>query len=170
MDNPVGTGFSYTENAACFSENMQDVSVNLYNFLVQFFTTFSEYQHVDFYVTGESYAGKYVPSISSYIHFQNLENPKVRIKLVGLSVGDGLMDPITQVPGYGELLFNEGMASYDELLYWQKQEAEIVRLLKAGQNDDAFKIVSPACTLLPSDNCVQFATDSFFACRSLFSV
>ena len=48
-------------------------------------------------------SGKYVPSISNYIHFQNLENPPVRIKLVGLSVGDGLMDPITQVPGYGEL-------------------------------------------------------------------
>ena len=72
----------------------------------------------------------------------NLENPAVRIKLVGLSVGDGLMDPVTQVPGYGQLLFNEGMASYDELMYWEKQEAEIVKLLKAGQNDDAFKIVS----------------------------
>ena len=133
VDNPVGTGFSYTEDASCYSENMQDVSVNLYAFLTTFLTSYPAYLTVPFYVTGESYAGKYVPSISNYIHQMNLENPKVRIRLEGLSVGDGLMDPITQVPGYGELLFNEGMASYDELLYWQKQEAQIVQLLKAGE-------------------------------------
>lgn len=142
VDNPVGTGFSYTEDDSCYSENMADVSVNLYALLVQFFTAYPDYLAVPFYVTGESYAGKYVPSISSYIHEMNLENPAVRIRLEGLSVGDGLMDPITQAVGYGELLFNEGMASYDELLYWQKQEAQIVKLLKAGQNDDAFKIVN----------------------------
>ena len=141
VDNPVGTGFSYTEDASCYSENMADVSANLYAFLVQFLTSYPDYLAVPFYVTGESYAGKYVPSISAYIHAMNLDNPKVRIRLAGLSVGDGLMDPITQVPGYGELLFNEGMASYDELLYWQKQEAQIVKLLQAGQNDEAFKIV-----------------------------
>ena len=145
VDNPVGTGFSYTEDASCYSENMRDVSQNLYSLLVQFLTAYPDYLSVPFFVTGESYAGKYVPSISHYIHEMNLENPKVRIRLAGLSVGDGLMDPITQVPGYGELLFNEGMASYDELLYWQKQEARIVQLLKAGQNDAAFGIVSPLC-------------------------
>ena len=142
VDNPVGTGFSYTEDDSCYSENMSDVSVNLYAFLTQFLTSYPDYLTVPFYVTGESYAGKYVPSISSYIHSMNLENPKVRIRLTGLSVGDGLMDPVTQVPGYGELLFNEGMASYDEMLYWQKQEAQIVQLLNAGQNDEAFNIVS----------------------------
>lgn len=140
VDNPVGTGFSYTEDAACFSENMDDVSVNLYSLLTTFFTAFPAYLTVDFYITGESYAGKYVPSISYYIHTQNLMNPPTRINLVGLSVGDGLMDPLTQIPGYGQLLFNEGMASRDELTYWEKQEAEMVRLLKDGQNDAAFAI------------------------------
>ena len=83
---------------------------------------------------------RYVPSISSYIHFQNLENPPVRINLAGLSVGDGLMDPLTQIPGYGQLLFNEGMASRAELTYWTAREAEIVGLLRRGQNDSAFAI------------------------------
>ena len=159
VDNPVGTGFSYTEDARCYSGNMADVSANLYAFLVQFLTAYPDYLAVPFYVTGESYAGKYVPSISNYIHFMNLENPKVRIRLEGLSVGDGLMDPLTQIPGYGELLFNEGMASYDEMMYWQKQEAEIVRLLKAGQNDDAFKIVSVTPTSPPSLHTEKISRD-----------
>ena len=152
VDNPVGTGFSYTEDAACYSENMSDVSANLYALLEVFFTAFPDLLAVPFYVTGESYAGKYVPSISSYIHERNLENPKVRIRLEGLSVGDGLMDPLTQVSGYGELLYNEGMASYDELMYWQQQEARMVELLKAGQNDEAFQIVSPT---LPCVRCCE---------------
>jgi vitellogenic carboxypeptidase-like protein len=103
VDNPVGTGFSYTEDAACYSQNMDDVSVNLYSLLTTFFTAFPSYLPNDFYITGESYAGKYVPSISYYIHQQNLMNPPTRINLVGLSIGDGLMDPLTQVPGYGQL-------------------------------------------------------------------
>jgi vitellogenic carboxypeptidase-like protein len=40
-----------------------NVESNLYNALVQFFEVFPEQRKNDFYVTGESYAGKYVPVI-----------------------------------------------------------------------------------------------------------
>ena len=140
VDNPVGTGFSYTEDAACYARDMDDVATNLYALLTGFFTAFPGYLPNPFYVCGESYGGKYAPSITSYIHFQNLGNPPVRINLAGMSVGDGLMDPLTQIPGYGQLLFNEGMASRAELAYWTQQESAIIRALRAGDNDTAFAI------------------------------
>lgn len=40
----------------------------------------------------QSYAGKYVPAISYYIHKKN-PTAKVKINLVGLAIGDGLCDP-----------------------------------------------------------------------------
>ena len=140
VDNPVGTGFSYTEDPSCYAENMDDVAVNLYALLTGFFTAFPAYLSNPFYVCGESYGGKYAPSIAYYIHDQNLRNPPIRINLAGMSVGDGLMDPLTQIPGYGQLLFNEGMASRAELAYWEDREAAIVQALRAGQNDTAFAI------------------------------
>lgn len=40
----------------------------------------------------QSYAGKYVPAISYYIH-KNNPTAKVKINLVGMAIGDGLCDP-----------------------------------------------------------------------------
>lgn len=40
----------------------------------------------------QSYAGKYVPAISYYIHKSN-PTAKVKINLVGMAIGDGLCDP-----------------------------------------------------------------------------
>lgn len=40
----------------------------------------------------QSYAGKYVPAISYYIHKKN-PTAKVKINLVGMAIGDGLCDP-----------------------------------------------------------------------------
>lgn len=58
VDNPVGTGFSYTEDERGYVRNMADVANDLYAFLELWFAIYVDYQKVDFYITGESYAGK----------------------------------------------------------------------------------------------------------------
>lgn len=45
-----------------------------------------------FSVPMQSYAGKYVPAISYYIH-KNNPTAKVKINLMGMAIGDGLCDP-----------------------------------------------------------------------------
>ncbi|GFX54269.1 probable serine carboxypeptidase CPVL [Trichonephila clavipes] len=57
VDSPVGTGFSFTTSKIGYCRNEDDVSTDLYNFLLQFFTMFPEYRDNDFYIAGESYAG-----------------------------------------------------------------------------------------------------------------
>ncbi|KAK2717691.1 hypothetical protein QYM36_006462, partial [Artemia franciscana] len=56
IDNPVGTGFSFTQNDYCYANNQQDVARDLYEGLSQFFLLFPQHRERDFYVTGESYA------------------------------------------------------------------------------------------------------------------
>lgn len=70
IDNPVGTGFSFTDKDEGYARNQIDVGENLYSALYQFFTLFPELQQNDFYATGESYAGKYVSIIMSHCHGQ----------------------------------------------------------------------------------------------------
>jgi carboxypeptidase C (cathepsin A) len=43
----------------------------LYECLIQFFKLFPEYQTNPFYPFGESYAGKFVPTIAKKIHDEN---------------------------------------------------------------------------------------------------
>jgi len=107
VDNPVGTGFSYTGDDAGFSTNQTAVARNMYAALVQFFELFPEYRHNDFYVTGESFAGHYVPAVSYVIHQNNLA-AQVKINLKGLAIGNGLVDPLNQL-FYGEYLYQLGL-------------------------------------------------------------
>lgn len=44
---------------------------DLYSALIQFFKMFPKLQGRAFYITGESYAGKYVPSLGYAIHTNN---------------------------------------------------------------------------------------------------
>ncbi|ENN74986.1 hypothetical protein YQE_08443, partial [Dendroctonus ponderosae] len=106
IDNPAGTGFSYTNGG--LARNETKVGQDLYAALLQFFTLFPELQLNEFFVSGESYAGKYVPAIAHTIH-QNNAAAELRINLQGLLIGDGLSDPVNMVRGYGQYLYQIGL-------------------------------------------------------------
>jgi len=65
VEQPVGTGFSQgTPNI----KNEDDLAAQLVGFMQQFLEVFSELKHKKLYLTGESYAGTYVPYIANYIY------------------------------------------------------------------------------------------------------
>lgn len=57
-------------------------------------------------ITGESYAGKYVPAIG-YTILQNNPTASLKINLKGLAIGNGLSDPVNQ-GNYGDYLYQLG--------------------------------------------------------------
>ena len=59
IDQPAGTGFSFTDDARGYASNQHDVASDLYQALSQFYKMFPEMLRSDFFVTGESYGGKY---------------------------------------------------------------------------------------------------------------
>ena len=58
IDQPAGTGFSFTDKEEGFATNQEDVARDLYEALQQFYKLFPHLNNNDLYVTGESYAGK----------------------------------------------------------------------------------------------------------------
>jgi serine carboxypeptidase-like clade 2 len=62
-----------------------------YTFLQQWFQLYPEYQNNNFYVTGESYGGHYVPQLSWTI-LQGNKNATTKINLKGLLVGNPYTD------------------------------------------------------------------------------
>lgn len=71
IDNPVGTGYSYTGSLNCYATEQTQVGRDLLNALEQFFQVFPEYKQNDFFVTGESFGGHYVPAVAYAIHTSN---------------------------------------------------------------------------------------------------
>ncbi|XP_054847402.1 probable serine carboxypeptidase CPVL [Eublepharis macularius] len=119
IDNPVGTGFSFTDDTG-YAVNQDDVGRDLYSALVQFFQLFPDYQKNDFYATGESYAGKYVPAIGYYIHTHNTA-AKIKINFKGVAIGDGLCDPEVMLGGYPQFLYQIGLVDEKQREYVQRQ-------------------------------------------------
>jgi len=136
VDNPVGAGFSYSDKLPTTQDEVTD---KLYEFLQQWFQLFPMYQSNPFYSFGESYAGKFVPSITRRIHERNMEDDvKVMINLGGMGIGDGWMSPYHNAR-YGDFLYQVGLVDEnlrDELL---QSESKTQNFINNGQLVDAFK-------------------------------
>lgn len=84
IDNPVGAGFSYTDPDG-YCKNITQVGDHLYVGLKQFFELFPWLQQNEFFITGESFAGKYIPSIGNAIWEGNKEEDfiiNLQVKLI----------------------------------------------------------------------------------------
>ena len=57
-----------------FLRFQEEIGDNLYDFLVQWFKLFPEYQTNQFFAFGESYAGKYIPTIATRSFLKILKN------------------------------------------------------------------------------------------------
>ncbi|XP_034776606.2 probable serine carboxypeptidase CPVL [Acipenser ruthenus] len=139
IDNPVGTGFSFNDDDKGFARNQDDVGRDLYSTLTQFFQIFSEYQNNEFYATGESYAGKYVPAIGYYIH-KNNPSSKVKISFKGVAIGDGLCDPEVMFGGYAEFMYQSGIVDEKQKQFVQQQADLVVNYIQQKKWVEAFEV------------------------------
>ena len=126
-DQPIGTGYSNVvgeDPETTYVDNEDELSEIFYQALQAFFQKHPEYLSCPLFVTGESYAGKYVPNIFKKIHTKNEEDSEPLINLQGFSVGDGWIDARRQTKNYIDYAFTLGyldthekklsLAKYDE--------------------------------------------------------
>ena len=105
VDQPIGTGFS---NGSPLSDarSENDVAEDMAIFLRGFVEQNPQFAGRDFYITGESYAGHYVPAISYYLSTVATDVP---LNLRGLAIGNGLTDPFAQYPAYATFSYENGL-------------------------------------------------------------
>ncbi|RZF34689.1 hypothetical protein LSTR_LSTR002771 [Laodelphax striatellus] len=129
IDNPVGTGFSFTDTDAGYCENQEKVGEHLYSALIQFYSIFEKYKSAPFYITGESYAGKFIPTLAHTIHKKNSNNPDFKINLQGVAIGNGFTDPKTMLH-YSDFVYQLGLVDShvrDSMALAEKQSVEALK-------------------------------------------
>lgn len=124
LDQPVEVGFSYSDNGK-FPTNSDAAAADVYAFLQIFLTTYTEFADNDFHVTGESYAGHYIPAIGKKIADENearatKEPTVVNVPLKSLAIGNGLTDPLIQYKYYPEMACDEKYGPFLEEKQCQK--------------------------------------------------
>lgn len=112
VDQPINTGFSYSEDDRdrCYDETC--VSNDMLDFLEAFFEAKPALKGRPFYVTGESYAGHYVPAVASRVFKANREG-KANINLQGFAIGNGLTKPATQYGAYAPFALQHDLIDKD---------------------------------------------------------
>jgi len=138
VDQPVGTGFSYSDDSNYVADEAQ-VADDMYRFLQGIMTKYPEYQGRPFFITGESYAGHYVPAISARVIRGNLNNEGIQINLQGSAIGNGWVDPVIQYHAYIDFGYDNGFidASTNASLY--QSYSECVQMINSGDYQDAFE-------------------------------
>lgn len=107
VDQPLGTGFSDANDPRNYVLDENKIAAHFHEFLTKFVEKFPKLKNRDFHLTGESYAGHYIPAIGHHL----LQNPIEGVNFMGVAIGNGWVDPYTQYPAYSKFAYENNMIS-----------------------------------------------------------
>ena len=88
IESPGGVGYSKVKNPKFFyTDEIQAISLNIA--IQNFFKLFSEYKENIFFISGESYAGTYIPYlVKEMFKYMDTNSNAIKIKLKGILIGN----------------------------------------------------------------------------------
>eukprot|EP00603_Paraphysomonas_imperforata_P008471 CAMPEP_0114448742 /NCGR_PEP_ID=MMETSP0103-20121206/20494_1 /TAXON_ID=37642 ORGANISM="Paraphysomonas imperforata, Strain PA2" /NCGR_SAMPLE_ID=MMETSP0103 /ASSEMBLY_ACC=CAM_ASM_000201 /LENGTH=573 /DNA_ID=CAMNT_0001620791 /DNA_START=40 /DNA_END=1761 /DNA_ORIENTATION=+ len=153
VEQPIRVGFSQASKNAEDITTEKQVSHDMRAFLTSFLRTFPDLATLPVFISGESYAGFYIPWIadhivrmqeaSDYIRVVSSESAitskpvsmtrlpgHVHINLEGVAIGNGALDFLTMNPSYAEYMYSRGFITRTAKEYFdRKWEGCLDRLL-----------------------------------------
>jgi len=111
LESPSGVGFSTSNTSADYTTGDDKTAMDSYLFLLKFFEKFPQFASNPLWISGESYAGHYVPKLSLVISQMNAagQNPKINIQ--GFQVGNAWTDPQYDNKGAAMMWWSHSMIS-----------------------------------------------------------
>lgn len=129
VDNPIGTGFSIASSVEEIPKDQNKVGEHLYIFIKKFIGLDASFKSRPIYITGESYAGKYVPAIGWHILMRERGLPvEKRVNLHGLAIGNGLTEPVFQVGTHALHAYNLGLINIRQRIELEQLQQEAMDL------------------------------------------
>ncbi|KAK4592033.1 hypothetical protein RGQ29_016494 [Quercus rubra] len=105
LESPAGVGFSYSNRTSDYNTSGDSrTALDSYWFVINWLERFPEYKNRDFYISGESYAGHYVPQLAHTIFQHNKKANKTLINLKGIIIGNAVINDDTDEKGMYDYL------------------------------------------------------------------
>jgi cathepsin A (carboxypeptidase C) len=130
VDQPIGTGFS---PSLIYDVNEQQIASDFYIFLQGFVKAFPQFAGRDLYITGESYAGHYIPAMSAEI----VRKGGLKLNFKGIAIGNGLVSMYHQYPDYATFAVENNIITQKEFPAYQAAFKVCQTLLKTNQTQYA---------------------------------
>ncbi|KAJ3695330.1 hypothetical protein LUZ60_000707 [Juncus effusus] len=114
LESPIGVGFSYSNSTDDYQmTGDKSTTEDAYIFLLNWLERFPEYKNRDFYITGESYAGRYIPQLANHIVSKNVNN-SITINLKGVAIGNPYFDQDINEKGVVDFLYSRYIISKED--------------------------------------------------------
>ncbi|XP_050224356.1 serine carboxypeptidase-like 45 [Mercurialis annua] len=110
LETPIGVGFSYSTDTSSYGTVNDKITArdNLV-FLQRWFVKFPQYRNRSLYITGESYAGHYVPQLAELMLEFNKKQKLFNLK--GVAVGNPVLEFATDFNSRAEFFWSHGLIS-----------------------------------------------------------
>ncbi|CAN8242478.1 unnamed protein product [Cochlearia groenlandica] len=158
VESPAGVGWSYSNQTSDYNTGDETTANDMLIFLLRWFDKFPELKSHDLFLTGESYAGHYIPQLADKILRYNSGSSGFKFNIKGLAIGNPLLKFDRDAKATYDFFWYHGMIS-DELRETIVRECEFgsihsnvchSALIEAGNNDvneyvDTFDVVLDIC-------------------------
>ncbi|KAF8692521.1 hypothetical protein HU200_039622 [Digitaria exilis] len=175
LESPVGVGFSYTNTSSDLTK-LDDafVAEDAYNFLVNWLKRFPQYKGREFYISGESYAGHYVPQLAELVYDRNKDRTSTYINLKGFMVGNPLTDDYYDSKGLAEYAWSHSVVSDEvyerikkvcnfRISNWTDDCDKAMSIVFSQYHEiDIYNIYAPRCNL-PQSSTAPFVDQALSA-------
>lgn len=136
VDNPVGTGYSFVEDAKALVKTDEEAATDLTTLLKQLFNKNESLQKSPLYIVAESYGGKFAVTLGLSA-FKAIKAGELKLKLGGVALGDSWISPEDFVLSWGPLLKDLSRLDINGAIQSNSLAQKIKKQLEDAQYEDA---------------------------------
>lgn len=111
VESPAGVGWSYSNTSSDYTCGDASTAADMQVFLFKWFEKFPRYRSREFFLTGESYAGHYIPQLADLLLDYNERARGFKFNIKGIAIGNPLLKLDVDTAAGWEYLWSHGLIS-----------------------------------------------------------
>ncbi|KAJ1395785.1 Serine carboxypeptidase, serine active site [Sesbania bispinosa] len=114
VESPAGVGWSYSNTTSDYNSGDTSTANDMLVFMLKWYEKFPSYRSRELFLTGESYAGHYIPQLANALLDYNAHSTSFKFNIKGVAIGNPLLKLDRDTQATYEYFWSHGMVS-DEI-------------------------------------------------------
>ncbi|XP_057974071.1 serine carboxypeptidase-like 42 [Malania oleifera] len=111
VESPAGVGWSYSNTTSDYISGDASTAKDMLTFMLKWYKKFPAFKRIDLFLTGESYAGHYIPQLAIALLDYNARSTGFKFNIKGVAIGNPLLRLDRDASATYEFFWSHGMIS-----------------------------------------------------------